>query len=129
MSELKFDRERFDRGEMPTRTRGGGKVLHVHDSGLDVDYPISAWIDGHARPFSFGRGGSFSRCGQTTDFDLVHEPKTRKVRVAITHRDAGGSWAFTEDEARRWGVSFDVRVRQHEGRGDLIQILEVEVPA
>ena len=44
MTELKFDRARFEAGEMPTRTRCGWKVLWCADSGLDIDYPVAAVI-------------------------------------------------------------------------------------
>lgn len=77
--ELKFDRARFDAGEMPTRTRGGHKVLHVHDSGLSVDFPIVAWVEGGGCN-EFTADGRYLAYGECA-YDLVHEPQ--KVRVGL----------------------------------------------
>lgn len=83
--ELKFNRARFDAGEMPTRTRGGFRVLKVVDSGLPVRYPIAAWIeDGDADcigPRRYSRDGRYDGPVFDSPFDLVHEPE--KVRVGL----------------------------------------------
>lgn len=76
--ELKFDRARFDAGEMPTRTRNGRTVLRVVDSGLDVPYPLSTWLEGLRRPLSHTHSGRAN--GDHPDpLDLVHEPRKTKV--------------------------------------------------
>ena len=84
--ELKFSRARFDAGEMPTRTRGGLRVLKVVDSGLAVRYPIAAWIAGDdyddcIGPRRYSRDGRYDGPVFDSPFDLVHEP--RKVRVGL----------------------------------------------
>lgn len=80
MKELKFDRARFDAGEMPTRTRNGMKVLHVHDSGLAVTYPIAAWIEDDTFPHSFQTDGHIYSSDEHP-LDLVHEPRMLKITV------------------------------------------------
>lgn len=78
--ELKFDRARFDAGEMPTRTRDGRKVLHVHDSGLGRDFPLVAWIEGRLGCDEYTADGRYLVYGECPH-DLVHEPQ--KVRVGL----------------------------------------------
>lgn len=81
---LKFSRARFDAGEMPTRTRGGLRVLKVVDSGLAVRYPIVAWLadeDDYFGPRRYSRDGRYDGPVFDSTFDLVHEP--RKVRVGL----------------------------------------------
>jgi len=78
--ELKFDRARFDAGEMPTRTRDGRKVLHVHDSGLGRDFPLVAWIEGRLGCDEFTADGRYQVYGEGPH-DLIHEPQ--KVRVGL----------------------------------------------
>lgn len=85
--ELKFSRGRFNAGEMPARTRDGRKVLHVHDSGLDVNRPIVAWIGG-GECWSYLKDGRIHH-DRESDFDLVHEPQ--KVRVGLRRNDRTAS--------------------------------------
>lgn len=79
--ELKFDRARFDAGEMPTRTRDGRRVLRVVDSGLDCLYPLAAWVEGAGAASPFSRDGRFFVRDALSPPDLVHEPQ--KVRVGL----------------------------------------------
>lgn len=96
---LKFSRARFDAGEMPTRTRGGLRVLKVVDSGLAVRYPIAAWIaDGDADcigPRRYSRDGRYG--GPMLDgpmfdntFDLAHEPLTVRVGLRRNSKTVSG---------------------------------------
>ena len=78
--ELKFDRARFDAGEMPTRTRDGRKVLHVHDSRLGRDFPLVAWIEGRLGCDEYTADGRYQVYCEGPH-DLVHEPQ--KVRVGL----------------------------------------------
>lgn len=79
---MKFDIKRFESGEMPTRTRCGLKVLKVLDSGLDIEYPLAAWIeheDGRMSVDGFTREGSVDTYLGESPLDLVHETKTIRV--------------------------------------------------
>lgn len=123
MKNLKFDRARLDAGEMPTRTRNGTKVLKVFDSGLNVELPIAAWLEGLSWPaFFYQPDGRYSSV-HPHDLDLVHEPKMRKVRVLVYRNTHGGIGAASEEDAKDCGVSIDDL--RTEGR--LLHVLEVEV--
>lgn len=80
---LKFDRARFDAGEMPTCTRDGRKVLHIHDSGLDIDFPIVAWVEGSGC-YEYTADGRYLRHDYCA-YDLVHAPQ--KVRVGLCRNE------------------------------------------
>lgn len=87
-----FDRERFESGEMPTRTRGGWKVLKVFDTKFDyecgeqVKFPLVAFVREHHGADILIR--AYTRDGklwgyQDSDLDLVYEKKTRTVEVVL----------------------------------------------
>lgn len=122
MPELKFDRARFDAGEMPTRTRDGRKVLKVVDSGLDLEYPLAAWIEKYGVR-SYTRNGFYFNDGRVGVFDLVHEPKMRKVKVALLFDN--GVPIHCKDVASL----DDDHMAFWERRGMFFKVIEVEVPA
>lgn len=124
--ELKFDRARFDAGEMPTRTRDGRRVLHVHDSGLDVEWPIVAWVEGSAFPNIYTSGGSPFKSGRENALGLVHEPRVRNLKVVVyLHQSTGEIYVVTSDHHD----DFEAFVDRVSRAGRLLQLLEVEVPA
>ena len=128
-TELKFDRARFDAGEMPTRTRDGRRVLKVFDSGLDVEYPIVAWNEDYDGVCEYTREGLFltGDYGRPHAFDLVHEPKTRKVRVVLVRSKytPGKTVAYSGSEIGE--VANLIARGRDEGR--FIREIEVEVEA
>lgn len=125
MTKLKFDRARFDAGELPTRTRDGTKVLHVHDSGLAVGRPIVAWIEGLDAPCSYIASGEFFGSGLESVLDLVHEPKMRTLKIAVLRGAVrGGIYTTTSDQHD----DFDWLVERVSKEDLLLRLLEVEVP-
>jgi len=89
MSELKFDRARFEAGEHPTRTRDGKKVLHIYDSGIG-DFPIAAWIEGGGTA-TYTRDGKWGMTLDRHPLDLVHEPKKRTVHIVLCRSALDGA--------------------------------------
>lgn len=92
--ELKFDRARFDAGEMPTRTRGGDKVLWVADTKLPRTYPLIAIISDGGYPIQYTADGRYDHLAHNVEHDLVHEPRMKKVNVVL-YRMVGGSNTYT----------------------------------
>lgn len=127
-SELKFDRKRFDAGEMPTHTRCGQKVLWCSDTGLDIERPIVAMIANYGTATSYTRSGTFFIDGERSGLDLVHEPKTRKLRIAVSRGlfNDGATITMTSDSKID---DFDAYIAALRGNGRLLHLLEVEVPA
>lgn len=103
MNELKFDCARFEAGEMPTRTRNGGKVLHIYNSGIDCDYPIVAWIKndyGCITTETYNANGYVYYEKDPYINDLVHEPKIIH-RIGNRYQHQSGQkyvLALVEDE-------------------------------
>lgn len=92
----KFDRVRFLKGEMPTHTRDGHKIIKVLDSGLDVAHSMVAWIDGEIGPRHYTRLGFKVWCANPEDqildpLDLVHSTK-------VVHT-IGDVYEFQKDNA------------------------------
>lgn len=126
MSELKFDRARFDAGEMPTRTRDGRKALWVGNSGLDIEYPIVAIIKVFGSA-DYTRDGKYCSDGTLNLLDLVHEPKTRTIKIAVClPRDpvTSGVYAITSDHYD----DFERIVERVSKEDRLLHLIEVEVP-
>ena len=84
MKELKFDRARFDAGEMPTRTRGGAKVHWCAATGLKDEFRAFVAIVGdNSVVVAYDSDGcSVSGC---VYYDLVHEPRMTKV-LGVVYR-------------------------------------------
>ena len=80
MKELKFDRARFDAGEMPTRTRGGAKVHWCAATGLKDEFrAFVAIVGNNSVAVAYDSDGcSVSGC---VYYDLVHEPRMLKITV------------------------------------------------
>lgn len=127
-NELKFDHVRFAAGEMPTRTRNGKQVLHVHDSGLDVEYPVAAWFVGGDLPTGYTKDGLVLAGGGETPFDLVHEPKMRKLRIAVCRDTLGDRRTITVTSDSK-GDYFDVFLTDVRESGRLLHLFEVDVLA
>ena len=124
-----FDRERAAAGEMPVM-RDGTEVKRYFDSGLNILLPIAAWPTNYHYPLSYAANGLRSQ-EITSDADLVHPPKmrkVRKVRVAVYMNGSGEVCSLTNDAAYR-GSAFDTIVHQRRKDGALIDVVEVEVPA
>lgn len=125
--ELKFDRTRFEAGDMPIRTREGHEVLWCADTGLDREYPIVAIIEGVVGPAGYTRDGKYWSSGTLDTLDLVHEPKMRTLKIAVCRRRdtaTGGAYAVANDQYDDFD-EFVARVRED---GRLLHLLEVEVP-
>lgn len=112
--ELTFDRARFDAGEMPTRTRDGRKVLHVHDQRNDDDYgdygdtrvyPLVAYILPHGKGtpevYTHTLEGRW-KYGQIHGADLVHEPLGVGVKAHVQQaKEEVAAWPqWMRDAAR-----------------------------
>lgn len=123
-----FDRSRFEAGEMPTRTRDGRKVLWCADTGLDIERPIVALLAGGNLPTGYTKDGLVLTRGGETPFDLVHEPKTRKMRIAVCRCpfNNGATITMTSDAGIVGG--FDTFVTSVRKNGRLLHLLEVDVP-
>lgn len=127
-NELKFDRARFDAGEMPTRTRNGLRVLWCADTGVDIERPIVALIEGDQNASNYTRSGRFWDDTEPSRNDLVHEPKMRKVRIAVCRDPSDDETTLTVTSDSK-GVDFDVFLSAVRKNGRLLHLLEVEVPA
>ena len=79
-TELKFDRARFDAGEMPTRTRGGAKVHWCAATGLKDDFRAFVAIVGNGSMVHAYDSDGCSVSGSVY-YDLVHEPRMLKITV------------------------------------------------
>lgn len=125
MNNLKFDRARFDAGEMPTRTRDGRKVQWVADTGLERENPIIAIIEGDIVSTDYTRDGKFWADAEHDDcHDLVHEPRSRKLEIAVyRHPSNGGIYTVTSDAHD----DFEAFVDRVNKAGRLLQVLEIEV--
>ncbi len=124
MSEMKFDRARFDAGEMPTRTRNGSRVLWCADSGLDIDYPVVAIIEGYDS-IEYTRDGKAWANGPDAGHDLVHESKMRTLRIAVCRNIVSGGIYTTDSGINK---DFDSYVAERREDGRLLHLIEVEVP-
>lgn len=127
-SELKFDRSRFEAGEIPTRTRDGRTVLWCADTGLDIERPIVALLAGGDLPTGYTKDGLVLTRGGETPFDLVHEPKMRKLRIAVSRGLFNDGATITMTSDSKTG-DFDEYVAALRGNGRLLHLLEVDVPA
>lgn len=99
-----FDLERALAGD-PVVTREGETILIVFDSGLDVEYPLSAWIEGRIEPYGFRRNGRYtSNDEEMSNFDLFMVPKKRTAWVNLP---VGHKTYETEDDAKYGSKSRD----------------------
>lgn len=66
----------FDINAPIDRQRSGpDEVVHIYDTGLDITYPIAAWMKGRGFPVSFTRKGWNSHTGEgTEDLHTLPEP-------------------------------------------------------
>lgn len=126
--ELKFDRARFDAGEMPTRTRDGREVLWCADTGVDIARPIVALIAGDQNATNYTRSGMFWRDTEQSGLDLVHEQRMRKLRIAVCRGPFDDRNTITITSDSKFG-DFDEYIAALRGNGRLLHLLEVEVPA
>lgn len=130
-TELKFDRARFDAGEMPTQTRDGRKVLFCTDTEIGGEFPIVAVLESKSTvPDSYmytTDGRLFNEEDHESVLDLVHEPKTRKLRIAVCRSFCDG-YTFTTTSDEDYG-DFDTFITDVRENGRLLHLLEVEVPA
>lgn len=100
-----FDRERFESGEQPERTRGGWKVLKVFDTKFDqecgekISFPLVAFVSdycGIIHTRSYNRNGKLCDY-QDSDLDLVYPKKTRTVEIVLFNF-FGKIYSATEDQ-------------------------------
>jgi len=62
-------------------TRDGRKVIHIHDTGFDITYPISAVVEGSDQPFAYTNDGQYyvGRVGCMRD--IVTRPEIKPLIV------------------------------------------------
>lgn len=61
----------------PLQTRDGRKVVWVADSGLDVEYPVAAYLDGDSTVECYTRSG-INNINKFSLMDLVYAPVKRE---------------------------------------------------
>lgn len=117
-----FTREQFKQGKQPTHTRDGREVLFAVDSGLDVQYPIVAWLDGVDVPYRYNKNGKNS----DANLDLMYEAKIRNIRVALYKGKLNESCIYTLTEIGD-SFSFDTCVENFRKQGRLIKVETIEI--
>lgn len=114
--------EQIKNGVVPTCTRDGTKVVFFVDSGLDVDYPLVAWLEGISYPVSFKRDGKNSTFDS---LDLMCETKPKTVMVALykKYRDDTHIFSMVENSNK----SFDEQVERWSRGGCLVKVETIEI--
>lgn len=76
-----FNREEAKAGK-PLVTRDGRKVMHYHDTELDIEFPIWAIIEGEKSPHMFSKDGLLFH-NSSVRYDLFMAPEKREYWVSM----------------------------------------------
>lgn len=89
---------------------GSMKVLKILDSGLDITYPIVAWLKGSSGGLNYGRNGKLYCDGSDSHLDLITKTPPLETFLNVYPDKIGATASRNLSEAERVQQNHVIRV-------------------